>query len=274
MQFKAAQSLKSIGTVSERSHFPLAKIKHFTMSRQILIRRKLAEEYHFPKTNRSSVSPPRVVVPSPSLSPALISSSVISSRLNANSEECWGCISFKQIICNKKPMQAGPCAPAGAGCCLKRRGWGLRFTSAPGSSPTSLPAPARTHWRKSVSGSQSQISPKQYLCFWPAVCVPGWKEKENTHRTEEQRDAEAGSSPHKTAIVGEREREKRAARRQHQHRFCSHRSAGNYDNNVFPRQPLSDLVSEHLPFLKSPPDNIWYDYKVKILFKERPLMCL
>lgn len=58
MQFKAAESLKSIGTVSEGSHFPLAKIKHFTMSCQILIRRKLAKEYHFPKTNRSSVSHP------------------------------------------------------------------------------------------------------------------------------------------------------------------------------------------------------------------------
>lgn len=68
--------------------------------------------------------------------------------------------------------------------------------------------------------------------------------------------------------------EKRAARRQHQHRLCSHRSAGNYDNNAFPRQPLSDLVSKHSPFLKSPLDNIWYDYKVKILFKERPLTCL
>lgn len=86
MQFKAAESMKSIGAVSERSHFPLAKIKHFTRSCQILIRRKLAEGYHFPKTNRSSVSPPQVVSPSPSLSPTLISSSVISSRLNASSE--------------------------------------------------------------------------------------------------------------------------------------------------------------------------------------------
>ena len=57
MQFKAVELLISIGTVSERSHFPPAKIKQFTGSCQILIRRKLAEEYDFPKTNRSSVSP-------------------------------------------------------------------------------------------------------------------------------------------------------------------------------------------------------------------------
>lgn len=50
--------------------------------------------------------------------------------------------------------------------------------------------------------------------------------------------------------------ESRAAWRQHQRRLCSRRSAGNYDNNVFPRRLLSDFVSEHLPLLKSPPDNI------------------
>lgn len=41
---------------------------------------------------------------------------------------------------------------------------------------------------------------------------------------------------------------------------------------MFPRQLFSDLFSEHLPFLKSAPDSIRYDYKVKILFKERPLV--
>lgn len=60
---------KSIGAVSERSHFPPAKIKHFTRSCQILIRRKLAEEYHFPKqTGQVFLSPPPGVVsrsPSP-----------------------------------------------------------------------------------------------------------------------------------------------------------------------------------------------------------------
>lgn len=57
MQFKAAQPLESIDSVSRGGHFPGAEIKHFTMSCQILIRRKLAEEQHFLKTNRSSVSP-------------------------------------------------------------------------------------------------------------------------------------------------------------------------------------------------------------------------
>lgn len=72
-----------------------------------------------------------------------------------------------------------------------------------------------------------------------------------------------------------------AARCQHQHWFCSHRSAGNYDNSMFlrlcpllPSPPLSDFVSRHLPLLKSSPDNTLYNYKVKILLEEYPLMCL
>lgn len=143
---------------------------------------------------------------------------------------------------------------------------------------TPEPASTRTYTLTQVRPkSQSQISPKQYLLFWRAVNVPDWKEREKKkgrkkkkHRTE-HKEMSKQAAAHTTQPC---RREKRAARRQYQHRFCSHRSAGNYDNNVFPRQPLSDLVSEHLPFLKSPPDNIWYDYKVKILFKERPLMCL
>lgn len=266
--------MKSIGAVSERSHFPLAKIKHFTRSCQILIRRKLAEEYHFPKTNRSSVSPPWVVSPSPSPSPTLISSSVISSRLNANSEEAGAAFHSNRSFVMKNPCRRSPYGPAGAGCCLKRRGWGLRFAPAPGSNPRACQRP-HVHTDASPSWiSESDLTKTIFAFLACSLC--SWlnrgkkkRKKEDTHRTEHKEMCRR-QQPTQDSLVGE----KRAARRQHQHRFCSHRSAGNYDNNVFPRQLLSDLVSEHLPFLKSPPDNIWYDYKVKILFKERPLMCL
>lgn len=96
----------------------------------------------------------------------------------------------------------------------------------------------------------------------PEVCVPGCergggggqKKAKSKHRQKRaQREGNRNASPHKTALSY---RERRAMWRQHQHRLCSRRSAGNYDNNVFPRRLLSDFVSEHLPFLKSPPDNI------------------
>lgn len=92
------------------------------------------------------------------------------------------------------------------------------------------------------------------------------RKKENT-QNRAQRDREKAAAHTRLPCRIER----RAARRQHQHWFCSHRSAGNYDNNMFPRQVLFDSVSEHLPFLKSPPDNIWYDYKVRFLLRSAHL---
>lgn len=80
------------------------------------------------------------------------------------------------------------------------------------------------------------------------------KKKKKVKKNRAQRDVSKAAAAHTQEQP--RRREERAARRQHQHPFCSHRSAGNYDNNVFPRRLLSDLVSDHLPFLKSPPDNI------------------
>lgn len=180
-------------------------------------------------------------------------------------------VSFKQIICNKKPMHAGP---------LRRLLFETEKMRSPvrlssWDQPRSLPAPARTHWRKSIQNLWAR-SHQNNICVFGLQSVflaeqrEREKNKENTHRTE-HKEMSMQAAAHTAQAC---RREKRATRRQHQHRFCSHRSAGNYDNNVFPRQPLSDLVSEHLPFLKSPPDNIWYDYKVKILFKERPLTCV
>lgn len=169
--------MKSIGAVSERSHFPLAKIKHFTRSCQILIRRKLAEEYHFPKTNRSSVSPPRVVSPSPSPSPTLISSSVISSRLNANSEEAGAAFHSNRSLVMKNPCRRAPCGRAGAGCCLKRRGWGLRFAPAPRSNPRACQRP-HVHTDASPSWiSEPHLTKTIFAFFGPQSCVPGWKEE-------------------------------------------------------------------------------------------------
>lgn len=138
----------------------------------------------------------------------------------------------------------------------------------PGATPE--PASARTYTLTQVSlESPSQISPKQYLRFLAcSLCSRLEKrererrrreggegverKKENTHRTEHKEMSKQAAAHTRQPC----RREERAARRQHQHRFCSHRSAGNYDNNVFPGQLLSDLVSVHLPFLKSPPDNI------------------
>lgn len=146
MQFKAAESMKSIGAVSERSHFPLAKIKHFTRSCQILIRRKLAEGYHFPKTNRSSVSPPQVVSPSPSLSPTLISSSVISSRLNASSEEAGAAFhSNRSFVIKKKKHAAGPRATGRSRLLFEMEKMRSPVRLSSRERPRSLPAPACTH---------------------------------------------------------------------------------------------------------------------------------
>lgn len=140
--------------MSERSHFPLAKIKHFTTSCQILIRRKLAEEYHFPKQTGQVFLLFWVACLTLSPSPALISSSVISSCLNANSKGARAVFHSNRSFVIKegggKPHTGRPCAPAVAVCCLKQRGWGLRFCLNSRERPQSLPAPARTRWRKSV----------------------------------------------------------------------------------------------------------------------------
>lgn len=248
--------------MSERSHFPLAKIKHFTTSCQILIRRKLAEEYHFPKQTGQVFLLFWVACPTLSPSPALISSSVISSCLNANSKGARAVFHSNRSFVikeegggRKAPRRQALCTGSSRLLFETERMRSPVWPQLPGATPK--PASTRTHSLTQVRPqSTSPISPKQYLSFWPAVGVTGWKKrrenKKERKQTENraQRDVEAGSSPHKTTLV---EREKRPAWRQHQHRFCSHCSAGNYDNNVFPRRPLSDLVSKHLPFLKSPP---------------------
>lgn len=130
--------------MSERSHFPLAKIKHFTTSCQILIRRKLAEEYHFPKQTGQVFLLFWVACPTLSPSPALISSSVISSCLNANSKGARAVFHSNRSFVIKEgggePHAGRPCAPAVAVCCLKQRGWGLRFCLNSRERPQSLPA--------------------------------------------------------------------------------------------------------------------------------------
>lgn len=187
MQFKVAESLKSIGTVSERSHFPLAKIKHFTRSCQILIRRKLEEEYHFPKTNRSSVSPPWVVSPSYSLSPTLISPSVISFRLNANSEEAGAAFHSNRSFVIKNPCGQALCAGRSRLLFEKEKMRSpVRLSSR--EQPQSLPAPARTHWRKSVLNLQAR-SHQNNICVFGLLSVilaekRGEKKNERKYRTE------------------------------------------------------------------------------------------
>lgn len=72
------------------------------------------------------------------------------------------------------------------------------------------------------------------------------EEKQSTKRRR------GGSSPHKTALSHGGEGDPASTSTP----VLPCRSAGNYDNNMFPRQLFSDLFSEHLPFLKSPPDSI------------------
>ena len=125
------------------------------------------------------------------------------------------------------------------------------------------PASTRTYTLTQVRPQISRPDlTKTILPFFLACSLCSWlnggggvgeRKRKKTHtQNRAQRDVSKAAAHTRQP----RRREERAARRQHQHRFCSHRSAGNYDNNVFPRQLLSDLVSEHLPFLKSPPDNI------------------
>lgn len=249
--------------MSERSHFPPAKIKHFTRSCQILIRRKLAEEYHFPKqTGQVFLSPPPGVVSRSPLT-TLISSSVISSCLNASSEESWGCVPLRSFVIKKEKDKA---LCGGRSRLPFETGEDEVSPVQPGSQEQpERPASARTYTLTQVRPqSPCQISPKQYLRFFLACSLCSWlnrgggeeKRKRKKTHTHTQNRAQRDVSKAAAHTRQPRRREERAARRQHQHRFCSHRSAGNYDNNVFPRQLLSDLVSEHLPFLKSPPDNI------------------
>lgn len=154
--------------------------------------------------------------------------------------------------------------------CLKCSGWS--FTLAPRTDPKAGPGPARMHWRKPVLNLWAWSHQNNIWVFGQqSLFLVEKRRGERERKTDKEQSAKkCWSRQQPTQDSGE----KRAARRQHQHRLCSHRSAGNYDNNAFPRQPRSDLVSKHSPFLKSPLDNIWYDYKVKILFKERPLTCL
>lgn len=194
--------------MSERSHFPPAKIKHFTRSCQILIRRKLAEEYHFPKqTGQVFLSPPPGVVSRSPLT-TLISSSVISSCLNASSEESWGCVPLRSFVIKKEKDKA-PCG--GRSRLPFETGEDEVSPVQPGSQEQpERPASARTYTLTQVRPqSPCQISPKQYLrFFWPAVCVPGStegggkkneKERKHTHTEQNTKRCVEGSSPHKTA---------------------------------------------------------------------------
>lgn len=81
------------------------------------------------------------------------------------------------------------------------------------------------------------------------VCNPGFGDEGNKRQSKEEERRGGERQPCRIVRAGRHGR-------QHQRRLCSRRSAGNYDNNVFPRRLLSDFVSEHLPLLKSPPDNI------------------
>lgn len=122
--------------------------------------------------------------PSPSLSRTLISSSVVSSRLNANSEEAGRAFHSHRSFVIKSPCRQALCT--GAGACrlfetgkIRSPGWPRLLRAAPALAST------RTHTLTQVRAeSLRQIAPKQYLCFWPAVCVPGCNAKENTQRTE------------------------------------------------------------------------------------------
>lgn len=194
--------------MSERSHFPPAKIKHFTRSCQILIRRKLAEEYHFPKqTGQVFLSPPPGVVSRSPLT-TLISSSVISSCLNASSEESWGCVPLRSFVIKKEKDKA-PCG--GRSRLPFETGEDEVSPVQPGSQEQpERPASTRTYTLTQVRPqSPCQISPKQYLrFFWPAVCVPGStegggkkneKERKHTHTEQNTKRCVEGSSPHKTA---------------------------------------------------------------------------
>lgn len=201
--------------MSERSHFPPAKIKHFTRSCQILIRRKLAEEYHFPKqTGQVFLSPPPGVVSRSPLT-TLISSSVISSCLNASSEESWGCVPLRSFVIKKEKDKA---LCGGRSRLPFETGEDEVSPVQPGSQEQpERPASARTYTLTQVRPqSPCQISPKQYLrFFWPAVCVPGSTEgggkKKNekerkhthTHRTEHKEMCRR-QQPTQDSLVGER----------------------------------------------------------------------
>lgn len=71
--------------------------------------------------------------------------------------------------------------------------------------PRSLPAPARTHWRKSVLDLRAR-SHQNNICVFGLQSVFLTERRKKTHtETEQQRDVEAGCSPHKTGS-SERER--------------------------------------------------------------------
>lgn len=131
--------------MSERSHFPLAKIKHFTTSCQILIRRKLAEEYHFPKQTGQVFLLFWVACPTLSPSPALISSSVISSCLNANSKGARAVFHSNRSFVIKEgggsPTQAGLVHRQWLSVVWNREDEVSGFASTPGSDPKACQHP-------------------------------------------------------------------------------------------------------------------------------------
>lgn len=167
----------------------------------------------------------------------------------------WDCFSFKPIICalNWKAKERNTkytCAGRQEGLVV----WQKRSPYGVGSWqwPRSQPSPARRHWRKPVLNLQAWSHQNNICVFALQFCVHGWKENWRGGRHTQQH-SEQSTEMSKQAAAHTRQlcvTEKRAVRHR-QHCFWSYCSAGNYDNNVFPRRPLCDLVSQNFRKISS-----------------------
>lgn len=99
------------------------------------------------------------------------------------------------------------------------------------------------HHPPPTSHQEAEITQKKiFVPFLLQVCVPGCTEE----KAPAERESVAAAAAALSLGEGERAPQQRPPRR----------SAGNYDNNMFLPKLCSDFFSEHLPFLKSPPDSI------------------
>lgn len=154
------------------------------MSCQIFIRRKLAGEIQFFQNKQvKCFFPLWAVPPSLSLSPALISSTVIYSRLNAISEKpgiAFHSHSLKNKR-NKKKKSSSTRALSVRSVVWKRRS---PFCVVSWEWPRSLPSPARRHWRKPVLNLQAWSHQNNICVFGLQFCAHGWKENWEGGRNE------------------------------------------------------------------------------------------
>lgn len=102
------------------------------------------------------------------------------------------------------------------------------------------------------NGGNICTHPHQKKMIWAfSVATSVFRDEEKEEKNSPKR-RKGGSSPHKTALSLGGEGDPTSTSTP----LPPWRSTGNYDNNMFPPQLFSDLFSEHLAFLKSPPDSI------------------